>query len=227
MHTYSPSLMCMNLTKFKEQVEVLNERADFYHVDIMDGHFVPNLTLSPYFIGELKRISSLPIEAHLMIREPELFINLVLDAGADYISLHAETINGKAFRLISQIKERGCKVGIVLNPETPLEEIGQYIHHIDKLTIMTVDPGFAGQAFIPEMLEKVKKAASWKRENNYNYIISVDGSCNSSTYKLLTEAGAENFVLGSTGLFNLNKNLVNAWEEMLYEFKQATLNFTK
>ncbi|MBU8879251.1 ribulose-phosphate 3-epimerase [Bacillus sp. FJAT-29790] len=218
MQKFSPSLMCMDLTNFKEQVEILNERADFYHVDIMDGHFVKNITLSPFFIQELKKISTLPIDAHLMVEKPEDFVEMTIDAGADYISLHAETINGKAFRAIQKIKERGKKFGVVLNPETPIEAIETYIHHIDKLTIMTVDPGFAGQKYIPEMIEKIQKAKQLKEENNYKYLITIDGSCNKNTFKELVDAGAEVLIIGSSGLFNLDKDVDKAWDKMMDTF---------
>lgn len=217
---FSPSLMCMDLTMFKEQVEILNERADFYHVDIMDGHFVKNLTLSPFFIQELKKISKLPIDAHLMVENPSDFIEMTINAGADYISVHAETINGIAFREIQKIKDRGKKFGIALNPETPIEMIEPYIHHIDKLTIMTVDPGFAGQKYIPEMIKKIKMAKQLKEENNYKYLITIDGSCNENTYKDLAEAGAEVLVMGSTGLFKNDENLEKAWELMIKTFNE-------
>ena len=220
MQKFSPSLMCMDLSKFKEQVEVLNERAHFYHVDIMDGHFVKNITLSPFFIQELKKISKLPIDAHLMVEKPADFINMTIDAGADYISLHAETINGEAFRHINTIKNRGRKFGVVLNPETPLDSIRHYIHHVDKLTIMTVDPGFAGQPYISEMLEKIKEAKALKEKHGYKYLITIDGSCNKNTFKQLVEAGAEVLIIGTSGLFNLDEDVERAWNLMMETFNK-------
>ena len=173
---FSPSLMCMDLLYLKEQVEILNERADFYHVDIMDGHFVKNITLSPFFISTLKRISKLPIDVHLMTEYPDDYIEELAKSGADYICPHAETINKDAFRIINKIKSFGCKAGIVLNPATPIEWIKYYIHLLDKITVMTVDPGFAGQPFIPEMLDKIKELKELKEKNGYEYLIEVDGS---------------------------------------------------
>ncbi|GAA0382139.1 D-allulose 6-phosphate 3-epimerase [Bacillus horti] len=214
MYKFSPSLMCMDLSQFKEQVEALNERADFYHVDIMDGHFVKNITLSPFFIQELKKITDVPIDAHLMVTNPADFVDMTIDAGAEYISLHAETIHGDAFRLINHIKERGKKFGVVLNPATPLDSIKHYIHHVDKLTIMTVDPGFAGQKFVEEMLEKIKEAKSLKEQKGYNYLLTIDGSCNKNTFKKLAQAGAEVFIVGSSGLFGLDEDIYQAWDSM-------------
>ena len=220
---FSPSLMCMDLLSMKEQVEILNERADFYHVDIMDGHFVKNITLSPFFVSNLKRISKLPIDVHLMTEYPDDYIEELAKSGADYICPHAETINKDAFRIINKIKSFGCKAGIVLNPATPIEWIKYYIHLLDKITVMTVDPGFAGQPFIPEMLDKIKELKELKEKNGYNYLIEVDGSCNERTFDILTEAGAEVLIVGSSGLFNLDSDLPKAWDKMMeiYEAKTA------
>ena len=220
---FSPSLMCMDLLSMKEQVEILNERADFYHVDIMDGHFVKNITLSPFFVSNLKRISKLPIDVHLMTEYPDDYIEELAKSGADYICPHAETINKDAFRIINKIKGFGRKAGIVLNPATPIEWIKYYIHLLDKITVMTVDPGFAGQPFIPEMLDKIKELKELKEKNGYNYLIEVDGSCNERTFDILTEAGAEVLIVGSSGLFNLDSDLPKAWDKMMeiYEAKTA------
>ena len=217
---FSPSLMCMDLTKFKEQVDILNERADFYHVDIMDGHFVKNITLSPFFVEQLNKITKLPIDVHLMVEFPGDYIDELAKSGATYICPHAETINKGAFRIINKIKSLGCKAGVVLNPSTPVEWIKYYIHLVDKITIMTVDPGFAGQPFIPEMLEKIKELKKIKEENNYSYLIEIDGSCNERTFKRLTSAGAEVLIVGSSGLFNLEEDLVVAWDKMIEIFNR-------
>ena len=222
---FSPSLMCMDLTKFNEQVDILNERADFYHVDIMDGHFVKNITLSPFFVEQLNRISKLPIDVHLMTEYPGDYIEKLGKVGAAYISPHAETINKDAFRIINKIKDVGSKVGIVLNPATPVEWIKHYIHLIDKITVMTVDPGFAGQPFIPEMIEKIKELKKLKEENKYSYIIEIDGSCNERTYKRLVGAVAEVLIVGTSGLFNLDEDLTIAWNKMMEIYKRETAEF--
>ena len=219
---FSPSLMCMDLLSMKEQVEILNERADFYHVDIMDGHFVKNITLSPFFVSNLKRISKLPIDVHLMTEYPDDYIEELAKSGADYICPHAETINKDAFRIINKIKGFGCKAGIVLNPATPIDWIKHYIHLLDKITIMTVDPGFAGQPFIPEMTEKISELKRLKDENNYKYLIEVDGSCNERTFETLTKAGAEVLIVGSSGLFNLDADLPKAWDKMIDIYNKKT-----
>jgi D-allulose-6-phosphate 3-epimerase len=208
----------MDLTEFREQIETLNQRADMYHVDIMDGHYVKNITLSPFFIEQLKKVATIPIDAHLMVEAPEELIEMTAKAGADLITLHAETINRNAFRIINRIRKLGCKVGIAVNPTTQLGEIQPYIHLIDKLTIMTVDPGFAGQPFIEEMLDKIQAESTLKKEKGYHYEIEVDGSCNEKTFKLLENAGTEIFIVGSSGLFNLKSDLNAGWENMMAIF---------
>lgn len=219
---FSPSLMCMDLLNIKEQIEILNERADFYHVDIMDGHFVKNITLSPDFVKAISPVCKAPLDCHLMVTEPDNYIESLAAAGAAYICPHAETINSDAFRIINRIKNAGCKVGVVLNPATPLSYIKHYIHLLDKITIMTVDPGFAGQPFIREMLDKIREAKALKEENGYKYLIEVDGSCNERTFKDLYEAGTEVFIVGSSGLFNLDKDLKVAWDKMIENMEKAT-----
>lgn len=211
----SPSLMCMDLKKLPEQIEILNERADYYHVDIMDGHYVKNITLSPFFVESIRDITKLPMDVHLMVEKPNDFIEPLVKAGAAFVSPHVDTITKDAFRTIHAIKDLGAKVGVVLNPADPLESISQYAHLLDKITIMTVDPGFAGQKFIPEMLDKIKDAKRIREEKGYHYLIEVDGSCNERTFSQLKEAGADVLIVGSSGLFSLDEDLTVAWDQMM------------
>lgn len=210
----SPSLMCMNLMEIKQQLAVLNTRADFLHVDIMDGHYVKNITLSPFFIEQIRPHTPVAIDVHLMVEQPTDFIEAVANAGADYICPHAETINRDAFRVINLIRSLGKKPGVVLNPATPVSFIHHYLHLLDKITVMTVDPGYAGQPFIPEMVEKIRALSALKRAHGYHYLIELDGSCNQRTYRTLLEAGAEVLIVGTSGLFNLHDDLSTAWTMM-------------
>lgn len=217
----SPSLMCMSLIDIKQQLEVLNRRADMLHIDIMDGHYVKNITLSPFFIEQIRPHTPLVLDVHMMVENPADFIEPIALAGADFICPHAETINRDAFRIINQIRSLGKKVGVVLNPATPVEYIQHYIHLLDKITVMTVDPGYAGQPFIPEMLEKIVQLRDLKQQKGYRYLIEIDGSCNLRTYQDLMGAGAEVLIVGSSGLFTLDNDLDVAWDKMLDQMRQA------
>jgi D-allulose-6-phosphate 3-epimerase len=218
---FSVSLMCLDYLRIREQVEILNTRADYFHIDIMDGHFCKNITLSPDFMRAVKKIARRPLDVHLMTEYPNDFIDIVREAGAEWISPHAETINADAFRTVNKIKSLGAKAGVVLNPATPLEYIKHYAGKLDLITIMTVDVGYAGQPFIEEMLDKIRLCAQWKKDHGYRYKISVDGSCNGKTFARLHEAGAEIYVAGSSGLFSLDPDLNRAYDRMVKDFEDA------
>lgn len=216
----SPSLMCMDLTKFKEQIEFLDQKVAYFHIDIMDGHYVPNLTLSPFFVSQVKKLATKPLDCHLMVTHPENYIDDLAKAGCNMITLHVETISGQAFRLIEKIQRLGMKVGIIFNPETPIEKAKYYLHKADKVTVLTVDPGFAGQSFIPEMLEKVAELKLFRETHQLNYEIEIDGSCNPKTYEILINAGADVLIVGSSGLFNNSDNIVEAWDMLEREIEK-------
>ena len=156
-----------------------------------------------------------------MVTRPQDYISQLAQAGADFITLHPETINGQAFRLIEEIRRHGMKVGLILNPETPVEAMKYYIHKADKITVMTVDPGFAGQPFIPEMLEKIAELKAWREREGLSYEIEIDGSCNQATYKKLMAAGADVFIVGTSGLFNHAENIGDAWQLMAGQILSA------
>lgn len=212
---FSPSLMCMDFLEIKKQAEILNSRCDCYHVDIMDGHYVKNITLSPCFVESFKRAAAKPLDCHLMVTNPEDYIQPLKEAGADTICFHVETVSAQAFRIINAIKNADCKVGAVFNPSTPLSAAQYYLHLLDKITIMTVDPGYAGQPFIEEMLQKIEQAKTLKENHGYKYVIEVDGSCNERTFARLNKAGAECYVVGTSGLFSLDCDLEKAWDKMM------------
>lgn len=210
----APSLMCMDLSKLSEQVSFFDDKVSYYHVDIMDGHFVPNLTLSPYFVEQLSKISEAPSDCHLMVTNPGMYIEPLAKAGAGMVSFHAETANGQAFRLIDSIRSYGMRCGLVLNPETRLEEVALYLARVDKVTLMTVDPGFAGQPFIPEMLDKIRAFKQYREQHGLSYEIEIDGSCNDKTFGALIEAGADILIVGTSGLFNNHSDIEVAWSIM-------------
>lgn len=218
---FSPSLMTMDLDKFKDQITFLNKHVDSYHIDIMDGHFVPNITLSPWFIEQVKRISSVPISTHLMVTNPTQWIDQLIKIGSDYICVHAEVMNGIAYRLINQVHNADLKFGVVLNPETKIDVITPYIDLVDKITIMTVDPGFAGEKFIDNTLEKIRELRVLRDINNFGYLIEMDGSSNKNTFEKIQKAGPDIYILGRSGLFGLNESIEESWHEMLEDFNKA------
>lgn len=217
----SPSLMCMDLFRFKEQLTFLDSHADFLHIDIMDGHYVPNITLSPFFMENVARIAKVPMDCHLMTTNSETWVPVVAKAGAAWISPQAETINAQAFRIMAQIRKLGCKPGLVVNPATPLDSLRHYIHLVDKLTIMTVDPGYAGQPFISEMLDKIVEAKRIREERGLDFLIEIDGSCNKGTFQRLAAAGADVFIVGNSGLFNIHEDIAEAWRIMMVNIEEA------
>ena len=211
----------MDFLKIKEQMEAMNKRMDLYHVDIMDGHYCKNITLSPDMVRTFKKVASLPMDCHLMTTNPEDWVENLANAGAACISVHAETINGQAFRILNRIKALGCKCGVVLNPATPLSEAETYLNRIDILTLMTVDVGFAGQPFIEEMLDKIAQAKKLREEKGYHYEIQIDGSCNPKTYKKLKEAGADILIVGSSGLFSMDEDIEKCIDKMYESYEKA------
>lgn len=198
MKLFTTSMMCVDMFKLQEQITTIDKYTDLYHIDIMDGHFVPNLALSFDFVKQLRSKTTKLIDAHLMITDPGNFIDLLISYGVDYISLHPKTIEKDAFRLIKKIKSQGIKVGIVLSPSVGLDVIKYYKDHIDKITIMTVEPGFAGQGVIEEAIGKIKEVYDFRKANNLSFLIEVDGSNNFSTFERYNSNGTDIFVLGST-----------------------------
>ena len=205
----SDSLMCADPLHVADQLNVLENEMDAHHADVMDGHFCPNLTLSPDFVKAVCSYSALPGDVHLMVMRPSDWLEAFARVGASMLTVHAETINTCAFRTIRAIRTLGCQVGIALNPATSLEAVRYYLDEIDRLTLMTVDVGYAGQPMIHQVLDKIREAAAVKREKQLKFTIQVDGCCNRNTYALYREAGAEMLVMGS-GLYGLDSDLKQA-----------------
>ena len=200
---FSPSLMTMDLDKFKQQITFLNDHVASYHIDIMDGHYVPNITLSPWFIKELRKISKLPVSAHLMVTNPSFWVQQLVDIKCEWICMHAEVLDGLAFRLIDQIHNANLKAGIVLNPETPIE-------------------GFAGQRFIEGTLDKIVALRNLRKEKGYRYVIEMDGSSNRNSFKRIDAAGPDIYIVGRSGLFGLNEDIEKAWRMMSRDYEEMT-----
>ncbi len=193
----APSILSADFSKLGEDIrEVEAGGADYIHVDVMDGHFVPNITLGPPIVKAIRPITGLPLDVHLMISEPAKYVDAFADAGADYITVHVEA-DPHIHRTIQSIKNRGVKAGVVLNPGTASELIKPLIADIDMVLLMTVNPGFGGQAFIPSVVTKIKEIRKWADQLNPALEIEVDGGINPETIAVCAEAGADVFVAGS------------------------------
>ncbi|WP_130860028.1 ribulose-phosphate 3-epimerase [Gracilibacillus phocaeensis] len=197
----APSILSADFSKLKEEVtDVVAAGADYIHVDVMDGHFVPNITFGPLVLEAIRPITDMTMDVHLMIENPDAYVKAFADAGADIITVHEETCP-HLHRTIHLIKECGAKAGVVINPATPVEMIKPILHDIDLLLFMSVNPGFGGQVFIPEVLDKVKQAAKWRAEQHLSFEMEIDGGINQYTAKQCVEAGIDVLVAGSA-IFN-------------------------
>ncbi len=218
----SPSLMCADMLHLGDQLAILEGKADFLHIDIIDWHYVKNFCLAPHIMDQIRKVSSIPMDAHLMVDNVDTdLMELCLDCGADSIEVDPAVARTKMFRFIDQVKKRGKKIGVYINPADPLEVTFPYIHLLDRITFMSVDPGYAGQRFVRETLDKIREAKRLKLEKGYTYEIEIDGSCNRNTYKEIYDAGTEIFVLGSSGLFGLDKDLEKAWSMMSRDLEET------
>jgi len=193
----APSILSADLLKLKEQIEIVEQNgADLIHVDIMDGHFVPNITFGPVIVKALKRITKLPLDVHLMISNPDNYAPHFIDAGGDYITIHQESSKDLK-KSIQYVKDLKAKVGVSVNPSTEISTILPVLAELDLVLLMTVNPGFGAQKFINSVIEKVKKISDIKEKNGYSFLIEVDGGINLKTVPTVVEAGAEVLVAGN------------------------------
>lgn len=193
----APSILSADFSKLGQEVKDVEQGgADYIHIDVMDGQFVPNITIGPLIVEAIRPVTSLPFDVHLMIEQPENYVQHFVNAGADIISVHVESCR-HLHRTIYQIKESGIKAGVVLNPATPVEMVRDILHDIDLVLLMTVNPGFGGQSFIPSVLKKIDQIKRWKDELGLFFEIEVDGGINADTAKLCIEHGADVLVAGS------------------------------
>jgi ribulose-phosphate 3-epimerase len=198
MHiSLAPSILSADFSRLEQEIKAVEAAgADVIHVDVMDGHFVPNLTIGPVIVRAVRKATSLPLDIHLMIEHPDFFVNAFADAGGDIITIHAET-GYHLFRTIDLIKSRGKKAGVALNPATPLPAVGELLTEIDLLLIMTVNPGFGGQAYIPSMTGKIEHARRMLDAAGRPIELAVDGGIKADNSRMVTEAGATMLVMGT------------------------------
>ncbi len=193
----APSILAADYANFASELKrIEGTSAEYVHIDIMDGQFVPNITFGADVVASMRKHSKLVFDCHLMVVNPERFVDAFAQAGADIMTIHAEStlhIHGA----LQKIKKAGMKAGVVINPGTPVSAIEPVLSLVDQVLIMTVNPGFGGQAFIPEMLEKVQKVAKIRDEKGYDFDIEVDGGVDNKTIKACYQAGANVFVAGS------------------------------
>ncbi|MEK6221107.1 MAG: ribulose-phosphate 3-epimerase [Chloroflexota bacterium] len=193
----APSILSADFTQLAQELTTAEASGgDWVHIDIMDGHFVPNLTFGPYIVEACKRSTSLPLDVHLMIENPENHIAGFAKAGADIITIHTEA-SPNLYRTLQAIKNMGCKAGAAINPGTPAGEVRQVLHLLDVVLVMTVNPGYGGQKFLLETLGKITKIRTWLDEINSQAMIEVDGGINAETVEIADSAGAQVFVSGS------------------------------
>lgn len=192
-----PSLLSTDFLKLQEELTALEEAGvDGVHFDVMDGQFVPNISIGLPILEAVRKGTRLPIDVHLMIEKPEKYVELFADYGADMISVHVEA-TPHIHRVIEQIKNENVKAGVVINPGTPVEALIPVLALVDQVLIMTVNPGFGGQTFIPEMMSKVEQVVELRQKGGYSFDIEVDGGVDNKTIAACAKAGANVFVAGS------------------------------
>ena len=197
MALIAPSILSADFSNLSQQIRLTEiGGADWIHCDVMDGHFVPNITIGPIIVKAAKKCSKLPIDVHLMIENPDKYLEAFANAGANYISVHIEEVV-HLNRTINRIKELGCKAGVVVNPATPINRIFDIAEYIDLLLIMTVNPGFGGQKFITNSIRRIEEAVSLRKKFNSNFLIEIDGGVNKETIVEAKKAGVDVFVAGS------------------------------
>ncbi len=217
----APSILSADFARLGEQARAAVEGgATLLHVDVMDGHFVPNITIGPPVVASLRKATNVPLDVHLMIENPDQFVPAFVDAGADWISVHQETCT-HLHRSLELIRSKGAQVGVVLNPATPVQTLGEVLELVDFVLVMSVNPGFGGQKFIPASLDKIRKLVTMRNAKGAGFRIEVDGGIARDTVAEVVRAGAEILVAGNAvfGKGDPRKNT----EELLRAAREATL----
>lgn len=210
MKILAPSILSADLSNLAQQIRLVEmSGADWIHCDIMDGHFVPNISFGPIMVKAAKKCTKLPLDVHLMIKNPDNYLEKFRNAGADIISVHFEEVI-HLNRTIMKIKELGAKAGVVINPSTPVAVLKDIAEYIDLLLIMTVNPGFGGQSFILNSERRISEAVELRKSLRADFLIEVDGGINNKTIKQVLKAGCDVFVAGSSIFHNDNISAATA-----------------
>ena len=214
MKKIAPSILSADFSRLAEEVRAVEKAgADVIHVDVMDGHFVPNITIGPLVVQGLKKLTSLPLDVHLMIENPERYVEVFAQAGSDWITIHAEVCPNLK-RMIRKVRQLNARPGIVLKPATPLKTLFPVLDDIDLVLIMSVNPGFGGQSFIPATLKKIERLRKIIDQNGYSMEIEVDGGVKIENIGEVSRAGGDIFVVG-TGIFKTKD-----YEETIRKLRQ-------
>ncbi len=197
MSKIAPSILSADFLRLGEEIKSAEAAGiDLFHVDIMDGHFVPNITIGPSIVESIKKITAVPLDVHLMIEEPEKYLDDFIRAGADYLTVHIEA-SLHAHRTVQYIKGKNVKAGVSLNPSTPLCSLENIIHDLDFVVLMSVNPGFGGQSFIPQVMDKIKALKKMIADKKLSALIEVDGGVKPDNVRMVADAGADLLVMGS------------------------------
>lgn len=197
MAILAPSILSSDFSNLTQQIRLVEiGGADWIHCDVMDGKFVPNITFGPVVVEAVKKSTHLPVDVHLMIKDPDSFIEDFIKAGADYVSVHVEEVI-HLNRTVERIKDLGAKAGVVVNPATPISSLKDIAEYVDLVLIMTVNPGFGGQKFISNSLRRIRETVDLRNSLNAKFLIEVDGGVNNKTIRKIREAGCDVFVAGS------------------------------
>lgn len=215
----SPSLLSADFTNLKSDIEILDKSGVKYlHLDVMDGMFVPNISFGPMIIKQLRPLTNMVFDVHLMIEDPDRYVQSFKDAGADILTVHYEACK-HLHRTISYIKSLGMKAGVSLNPATNIDVLDYVLEDLDLVLVMSVNPGFGGQSFIPSALDKIKNLKEKIKERNINVIVEVDGGVKTTNVKDVVEAGADLIVSGSD-VFADKENRIKAYNDIFNNYKK-------
>lgn len=217
----SPSLMCMDLLNIEKQIKILNKYVYSYHVDIIDGVYFKNFSFTPPFMRAIRTITDKKLDAHVMLIDPFYYLEEMVESGADCVSIHSEKLINEAFRTAKFLHDRNKDFGVVLSPEAKASDLEKYIEKVDKVTVMSEEPGFAGGEFIPGSLDTIKELVKIREEKKLNFLIEVDGVVNKDHFREYKDAGVDIYIVGNRGLFSLDDDLEKAVNITLEQIAKA------